>query len=85
MATNDRWEYVESIKAHDDKGNPYVIVKEQWIVTVRPISGPASGQLLPTRGKIRFTCDGEAVKQLSNDQYQLVPSAIILTPDSPEI
>jgi hypothetical protein len=80
MATN--WEYVESIIAHDDKGNSYEIDKEQLIGTVCPNSGPNSGQTRSTAGPLRFRCNGEPVKRLLNGQYQLV-TGIILTPDLP--
>ena len=83
MPTEDRWEYERSIKAHDDDGNSYEVVQERCFMASYPISGPLSGQAQWTRGRTRFTCEGEPVNQLPNGQYNVVQRGITLTPDPP--
>ena len=81
MTTDYRWEPVETIEATDDNGNFYRIDQEQYVATVRPISGDCRPR--STRGRIRFRCEGQTVKTLPDGKFKL-PSGIILTPTSPK-
>jgi hypothetical protein len=81
MPTEYHWEYVKSIKAHDDNGRSYLIDQDQQVASLRPISGQTD--LSKAGGKFRFMCGGEPVNRLSDRQYKLVRPGTTLTPDLP--